>query len=83
MSYVVDASVAIKWFVTEDLHEHALTLFGLPETLIAPDLICLEIARGKRLNADRFRRIRRSSSSKRINAVFNIFILRVSSASEH
>jgi predicted nucleic acid-binding protein len=44
VSYVVDASVAIKWFVTEDLHEHALTLFDQPETLIAPDLICLEIA---------------------------------------
>jgi predicted nucleic acid-binding protein len=43
VSYVVDASVAIKWFVTEDLHEHALTLFDQPETLIAPDLICLEI----------------------------------------
>lgn len=85
MSYVVDASVAIKWFVTEDLHEHALTLFDQPETLIAPDLICLEIANvaWKKAKRARFHRIRHSSSSKQTNAAFNTFILRVSSANVH
>jgi len=39
---VVDASVAVKWFVPETGHEAALAVLGSGETLIAPDLIVAE-----------------------------------------
>lgn len=44
MTYVVDASVAIKWFMREDLHEQAMRLADQSEKLHAPDWIYLEIA---------------------------------------
>lgn len=43
MTYVVDASVAVKWFVRENLHEEALALLDLGEPLAAPDLIVAEV----------------------------------------
>ena len=43
MTYVVDASVAIKWFVREDLHDQALLLLDDVEALQAPDLIVSEL----------------------------------------
>ena len=39
---VVDASVAVKWFVAEVDHAAALEVLAASETLIAPDLIILE-----------------------------------------
>ena len=42
MTYVVDASVAVKWFVRENLHEEALGLLDRSESLAAPDLIVTE-----------------------------------------
>jgi predicted nucleic acid-binding protein len=39
---VVDASVAVKWFVPETGHEAALAVLGSGETLIAPNLIIAE-----------------------------------------
>ena len=43
MSLVVDASVAIKWFIDESRHEHARYLLETGETLHAPDLLVPEI----------------------------------------
>jgi predicted nucleic acid-binding protein len=40
---VVDASVAIKWFVREALHEAALRLLDGSEALHAPDLLATEL----------------------------------------
>jgi predicted nucleic acid-binding protein len=45
MSLVLDASVALKWFVREDGTASALTLAGR-EDLIAPDLLVAEVANG-------------------------------------
>lgn len=44
MSLVVDASVAIKWFVQEDLYQDAWDLFDREEPPYAPDLIVPEVA---------------------------------------
>ena len=62
MSYVVDASVAIKWFIEEELHEQALSLFDQPDALVAPDLICMEIANvaGKKQKEEKFRTLTQS-----------------------
>ncbi|MFQ5955716.1 MAG: type II toxin-antitoxin system VapC family toxin [Kiloniellales bacterium] len=43
MTYVVDASVAIKWFVEENLSEEAEAILGYGEPLFAPDLLLAEI----------------------------------------
>ena len=43
MNLVIDASVAIKWFVEEDLSEKALRLFERREPFCAPDLIVPEV----------------------------------------
>jgi predicted nucleic acid-binding protein len=40
---VVDASVAIKWFVREALHEEALRLLDHLDTMQAPDLLVAEV----------------------------------------
>ena len=39
---VVDASVAVKWFVPEDLTERATALLERPLELLAPDLLFAE-----------------------------------------
>ena len=44
MTYVVDASVAAKWFLREPLHDQALALLDHVELLAAPDLIVTEVA---------------------------------------
>ena len=44
MTLVVDASVAIKWFVEESFHEAAVDLFRLREEIAAPDLLICEVA---------------------------------------
>ena len=43
MTFVVDASVVIKWFVQENLYEQALDLLDRQVLLHAPDLIVSEI----------------------------------------
>lgn len=43
MNFVIDASVAIKWFVEEDLTEAALRLLEREEPFCAPDLIVAEV----------------------------------------
>ncbi len=42
--YVVDASVAVKWLVTEPLSDEAATLLDPGVTLLAPDLLFAEAA---------------------------------------
>ena len=44
MRIVVDASVAVKWFVLEANSEHARRLLASDATLVAPDLIVAETA---------------------------------------
>jgi predicted nucleic acid-binding protein len=44
MTVVVDASVVIKWFVREPLHEEALRLLDTPKILHAPELIVPEVS---------------------------------------
>lgn len=43
-NYVVDSSVAVKWFVPESLQANAWTLAKQPENLVAPDLLLVELA---------------------------------------
>ena len=43
MILVVDASVAVKWFVREDGQEAARALLGSNEPLVAPDLLVAEV----------------------------------------
>ena len=43
MTFVVDASVVIKWFVQENHYEEALDLLDRQVLLHAPDLIVMEI----------------------------------------
>src|SRR6185295_7023111 len=42
-NYVVDTSVAVKWFVAEPLRKEAVELGRSGAGLIAPDLIVLEV----------------------------------------
>jgi predicted nucleic acid-binding protein len=44
MTVVVDASVAVRWFITIEGSEHAEKMLGSGERLIAPDLVIAEIA---------------------------------------
>lgn len=44
MIWVIDASVAIKWFVQEEQREDALRFIDWREDLYAPDLIVTEVA---------------------------------------
>jgi predicted nucleic acid-binding protein len=46
MTIVVDASVALKWYLNEDDSERALALLVADERLIAPDLIVAELCNG-------------------------------------
>jgi predicted nucleic acid-binding protein len=41
---IVDASVAVKWFVPEVLSEKARALLASTEPLVAPDLLAIEFA---------------------------------------
>ncbi len=44
MSLVVDASVALKWFVPEPGHEAAIALLQRNDDLLAPDWLLVEVA---------------------------------------
>lgn len=43
MALIVDASVAIKWFIEEPDSDRARTLLGGSERLLAPDLVVIEV----------------------------------------
>ena len=43
MTWVIDASVALKWFVQEDGSEPARQLLVTDEALIAPDIVIAEV----------------------------------------
>ncbi len=44
MTVVIDASIAIKWFVPENLREQALDVLKAEDHLAAPDLLILDLA---------------------------------------
>ena len=44
MILIVDASVAVKWFVAEEHDEEARSFLDQSSTLIAPDLVVAEVA---------------------------------------
>jgi len=44
VNLVIDASVAIKWFVKENLHDEARRLLDGQDDLHAPDLLVAELA---------------------------------------
>lgn len=44
MKFVIDASVAVKWFVEEEGHEDALAILRRGDECFAPDLIVTEVA---------------------------------------
>src|ERR1700752_5035285 len=44
MNLVIDSSVAIKWFVAENLHDEAKHLLDSGNDLYAPDLLVIELA---------------------------------------
>ena len=44
MAVIVDASVVVKWFVAEALHDEARELLTGREPLYAPDIVVAEVA---------------------------------------
>lgn len=44
MTFVIDASVAIKWFVEEDLSEQAWHVLGSGQRLLAPTFLLVEMS---------------------------------------
>ena len=44
MTFVIDASVAIKWFVEEDLSEQAWHVLGSGQRLLAPAFLRVEVS---------------------------------------
>ncbi len=52
-AFVVDASVAVKWFVTEDASDRAEDLLRSNLDLHAPRLLKLELANALRKNAEK------------------------------
>lgn len=44
MTLIVDANVAVKWFVEEERHIHAKNVLNATERMIAPDWIIPEVA---------------------------------------
>ena len=50
---VIDASVAVKWFVNEDRHEAAAVILNGIEPLIAPDFVIYETMNVLRRNFKR------------------------------
>jgi predicted nucleic acid-binding protein len=44
MAVIVDASVVVKWFTMEDLHEAARELLIAGDPLFAPDILATEVA---------------------------------------
>ena len=51
MILVIDASVAVKWFIMEDRHELARDVLREGFVLLAPDLLLIEVANALRNKA--------------------------------
>jgi len=43
VTWVVDSSVAVKWFVAEQDHQRALRILGVPDDRVAPDILIYEV----------------------------------------
>lgn len=44
MTFIVDASVVIKWYIPEILSTHAESILSLEQDLIAPDFLLIEVS---------------------------------------
>jgi predicted nucleic acid-binding protein len=44
LSFVVDSSIAVKWFLPEAWHDEALQILNREDAIYAPDLIVAEVA---------------------------------------
>ncbi len=73
MTLVVDASVALKWFLEEDGSPHAAALLMQPDLLIAPDLIVAEVcnAAWKAVRAGAMLPEQQDHAASRLAAVFD------------
>jgi predicted nucleic acid-binding protein len=65
LTLVIDASVALKWFIDEDGSDRAAALLDGKELLIAPDLIVAEVCNAGWKAVRAGRRCRNSSRSWR------------------
>ncbi len=65
---IVDASVVVKWFTTEPLHEEARKLLEIDEPLVAPDILVTEFANALWLKTIR-EEIDRSAAAQAVSAV--------------
>ena len=94
MILVVDASVAIKWFVRESLHDEALRLLNHPDTIQAPDLLVAEVTNiawrkfrigeiGERQALEIARTIRQGVPLLHSSALFNERALELAFALDH
>lgn len=94
MILVVDAGVAIKWFVREASHEEALRLLDHPDTLQAPDLLAAEVTNiawkksrigeiGERQAVEIARTIRQGVPLLHPSALFNERALELAFALDH
>lgn len=50
---IVDASVVVKWFSNENLHDEARELLIRGEPLFAPDILVVEVANAMRVKVKR------------------------------
>lgn len=50
---IVDASVVVKWFAVEPLHDEARALLTGSEPLLAPDILPVEVANALRVKVGR------------------------------
>jgi predicted nucleic acid-binding protein len=70
-TFVVDASIAIKWFLTEPYDESALRLLTGGHTLSAPDLIYSEVANilWKRVRRDEMSEVEATCTLQGLGAI--------------
>ncbi len=67
MTIIVDASVAMKWFVEETLHEEARHLLKYKREIRAPDFILIEVA-----NVAWKKAVRKEISNDQIRAIVHM-----------
>ncbi len=73
MILVIDASVALKWFVDEEGSPEAAVLLGRGDSLIAPDLIMPEVANAtwKLVRRDMMTRIQQLDAISRLPVILD------------
>ena len=73
MSLIVDASVAVKWFVAEEGSGRARVLLSNQDDLVAPDLIALEVgnAMWKKFRRGLMTEVQVAAASRRLPSLFS------------